>query len=416
MDSLNVLVRLAVNLDVGTVHSSTVPIVLFVLRLVARVDSAVTFLTQECANADSILQVQRNVTLAPEIMRVLSEKRSDIMKCIREKVLVMIESWCVQLSQESIDKGDDEIVDANARIACQLHAHMLLLHRNFAVEEYTFDVASIISSSFLFLTSRHTWNLDLLGIPENEVFEMLMVQRRKLIVWTRQQPQLILNNLMEAVVRVTVGTGIRIQAQKSTEDHSSAQWAYIGGDRSLGRFTIASSRTNRSDVHAEIQNINPNVELGIEVDLQTAQLTLKSSHLQALDTAIASDPDVQMIFGKKSMQASVVESSEHRMWVHLVGRDHDVQFWRTPDERTAVVELDRDYSPGEVEECEQWIVPILEPVRMMYMTQPFVLQICMPEKTLPPDAEVAMLIGIHPKLGGTWKGTCNFLFRVEIVF
>jgi hypothetical protein len=399
MNSVLALVKLAVNLDVGTVHSSTVPIVLFVLRLVSRVDSAVSFVIRTCQEeSTSKFWLLRNVSVPNSIVAVLTQKRDDIWKCINQKVLKMVESWCIQLSLESIDKGDDEVVDANTRIACQLHAHLLLMHRNVTPDEYTFDVASTISSSFLFLTSRHTWNLNLLGIPENEVFEMLMVQRRNLIAWTRTQPQSVLNELMEATVRVTVGTGIR----KCAQVQSNNQWAYIDGIRSIGRFTIASTRGGWHD--QSIRSINANIEMGIEVDLQTAQLTLKSNHLQALDTAIASDPDVQMIFGKKSMQASIVESTENRLWVHLVGRDHDVHYWRTPDERTAVVELDRDYSPGEVEESEQWIVPILEPVRMMYMTQPFVLQICMQERPLPPNAEVAMLIGIHPKLGGTWKG------------
>lgn len=412
MNSVLVLAKLAVNLDVGTIHSTTVPIILYVLRLVARVDSFVTFLIRNCEDReDSIFSTLRDITVLPEILHVLKSKREDIVRCVRDKVCGMLEAWCEQLSLESINKGDDEVVDTNARISCQLHAHLLLLHRNVALEDYNFDVASTISSSFLYLTSRHTWNLDLLGIPENEIFEMLMTQRRNLINWTRSQPQRVLTELMEAAVRVTVGTGIRRVLEIAEHAAMNApQWAFIGGDRSIGRFTVVAARAHDISDGTGVPVINPNLEMGIEVDLQTAQLTLKSSHLQALETAIAQDPDVQMIFGKKSMQASIVESSENRMWVHLVGRDHDVHFWRTPDQRTAVVDLDRDYAPGEVEECEQWIVPILEPVRMTYMTQPFVLQICMPEKPFPADAEVAMLVGIHPKLGGTWKG----LFQKKI--
>jgi hypothetical protein len=48
-------------------------------------------------------------------------------------------------------------------------------------------------------------------------------------------------------------------------------------------------------------------------------------------------------------------------------------------------------------------VPLLEPVRLTYMTEPFVLEICLPEKPLDVDADVAVLVGIHPKNGGTWK-------------
>lgn len=82
---------------------------------------------------------------------------------------------------------------------------------------------------------------------------------------------------------------------------------------------------------------------------------------------------------------------------------------QTPDPRTDVQILDRDYVPGELEETEQWIIPIFEPVRLTYLMKPFPLQICLPENALPADADVAYMIGLHPELGGTWKEI--FVFR-----
>jgi len=172
------------------------------------------------------------------------------------------------------------------------------------------------------------------------------------------------------------------------------------------------------------------MELGVEIDLQTIQLTLKSSHLKALDKSIAGRPDVLEIFGSHSMQAATIESAEHREWVRLIGRDHDLHFWKvsvnfffcglifffnispfyqTPDPRTDVQVLDRDYVPGELEDSEQWIIPIFEPVRLTYLMKPFPLQICLPENALPADADLAYMIGLHPELGGTWKEI--FVFR-----
>jgi hypothetical protein len=429
LDSVDSLVKLAVNLDVGTVHSNTVSIVLFVLRIVARIDSFVEYLVASLENrADStsydaaVITALRNTAIQSDILHILVSKRSAINHTVRVRIVPMIERWCSELFQECLDKTDDEIMDTNSRISCGLHAHLLLLHRNLTMDDYNFEAASIISSSILFLSSRHTWNLDLLGgVPENEVFEMMMVQRRNLVGWIRRQPQVVLNDLLEISVRVTVGTGTRIGNNNSSSTVTRARWAYVAGMRSRGRFTVVAAHS--VDGGNTIQEVDGNIEMGIEVDLQTAQMTLKSSHLQALDTAIASDPDVQMVFGSKSMLAATVQSCEHRKWVHLVGRQHDVHFWCTPDERTAVVDLDRDYAPDELSSSEAWIAPLLEPVRLTYMTQPFVLQICMPERAYPPSAEVAMLIGIHPKLGGTWKGkrtgfgssSCNRASRFLLV-
>lgn len=63
-------------------------------------------------------------------------------------------------------------------------------------------------SGYIFLTTRHTWNMELLQLPETEMFELLAVQRRKLINWLRQCGQKSLNVIMEAIMRVTTGTGI----------------------------------------------------------------------------------------------------------------------------------------------------------------------------------------------------------------
>jgi hypothetical protein len=80
-----------------------------------------------------------------------------------------------------------------------------------------------------------------------------------------------------------------------------------------------------------------------------------------------------------------------------IGRGHTIHHWQTPDERSCIQLFDREYSAGELHHTEEWIIPIFEPVRLTYMTQPFVLQVCMPSEYLSVDADVASLIGIHPK-------------------
>jgi hypothetical protein len=69
--------------------------------------------------------------------------------------------------------------------------------------------------------------------------------------------------------------------------------------------------------------------LGVEIDIQMIQMTLRSKHLAALNTDIANHPDVKMIFGESTMQASVVEVAEHRQVFKLVGLNHELHYWRT---------------------------------------------------------------------------------------
>jgi hypothetical protein len=207
LDSVLKLLSLSLDLDVGTFHSQTVSIILYVIRLVSRIESFVTYLLK--FERDGILL--RAVIFEPSIVESLENGVNKIRTILRGKLHNMLEAWCSELCQdcERLANDNEIIVDENTRFACQVHAHILLLYRNLSSEEFNIDYATRLSSSFMFLTTRHTWNLNLLGIPEHEIYEILSMQRRNLIVWARSQPQPVLNEIMESTIRVTAGTGGR---------------------------------------------------------------------------------------------------------------------------------------------------------------------------------------------------------------
>ena len=47
------------------------------------------------------------------------------------------------------------------------------------------EIESLLSS-FIFLTTRHTWNLGYLSMPEFELFEVIQTMRPNLIGWMNQ--------------------------------------------------------------------------------------------------------------------------------------------------------------------------------------------------------------------------------------
>ena len=57
---------------------------------------------------------------------------------------------------------------------------------------------------------------------------------------------------------------------------------------------------------------------GVELDLQLGQMTLRSRHLSALPSNVASHPDVTALFGDATIQASTIETSQHRSRYRLV--------------------------------------------------------------------------------------------------
>ena len=404
LDAFINLLNQALTLDTGTVHCNTVPIILYVLRTATRFENYLTFMIDHAKGEhESITTPLRDITLTDSVLTRLEEGLAKIRVLLRGPYHKMIEAWSYEAMKQCENKEDDRVVDENTRLVCNLFSHLLLLFRNVKFEELTTDIISTQLCSFIFLTTRHAWNMGLLTIPENEIFEVLHLQRRKLVTWVREASQFQLDEVMESIVRVVSGTGIRVPKGGEFQNNSLRKWVHIHGERSIGRFTVGSGIRQLFVDSYDIDAVPDSPNLGVEIDVQIIQLTLKSSHLQALQKQIAKKQDVRHIFGSQSMQASTVQSTEHREWVRLIGRNHDIQFWRTADPRPCVLEFDRDYIPGELEPSEEWIIPIFEPVRLSYLVQPFELQVCLPDKPLSENASVAYMIGVHPKTGGAWK-------------
>ena len=107
--------------------------------------------------------------------------------------------------QRQADEGEsnEKIIDVNTRLACDIHAHKILIYRNTKIKSVK-EAASLLGS-FVFLTTRHTWNKGSrfkgqLLVPEFQLYEMLLKQQRKIILYLRGLPQNILDNAMENVV------------------------------------------------------------------------------------------------------------------------------------------------------------------------------------------------------------------------
>ena len=163
----------------------------------------------------------------------------------------------------------------------------------------------------------------------------------------------------------------------------------------------------------DVGEVADNGMLGVEIDVQLGQMTLRSKHLSALATDIANHPDVRMIFGDATMQASLVERAEHREVFRLVGLNHELHYWRTKHDVCPPLgdEWEREYDPADLFDSEKWIATLFEPVRKNFFDgpQPPPMQFMMTDKPTVADAEVAVLLGLHQSIGGPWK--LVYLFR-----
>jgi hypothetical protein len=157
INSILSLVKLAFNLDVGTVHSSTVPVILYISRLIARIDSYITCLIDHYDGKHTCLStIMRDVTLLPENYDILNKGQQDIQYFVQNKLHGMLEKWNIELSNESESKEDDEVVDKNIQTSCQLHAHLLLLYRN--IRTKVIHLFSFYFLSFFFFFFNYYFN------------------------------------------------------------------------------------------------------------------------------------------------------------------------------------------------------------------------------------------------------------------
>lgn len=300
------------------------------------------------------------------------------------------------------------------------------------------------------MTTRHTWNKAArahgkLLVPENELYELLQVIRRRLIRWVQGQAQHGVDTVLQTALQVSSST----TGSSAIDIDMTNRWASLSGVQSEGRYAVASTRTAASkpgqdgedpgqalsremSAQSSIGEVASTALLGVELDIQIGQMTLRSKHLQALSSNVAnressstkpllfiyrfanpcvrfvcfSDPDVKLIFGENTMQASLLERAENRRRYRLVGLGHEVEVWPYGHGACPPLgeEYDREYDPSEMQPGERWIAKLFEPVRKSFFNGPSPppMQFSMAEK-IPADAEVAVLIGLHHVLGGPFK-------------
>ena len=159
-----------------------------------------------------------------------------------------IQDYLRRLDQEILDDPtNEELIDRNSKFACDLHSHKLLLYRNHTESELNERVAKVLLGSFIYLTTRHTWNKATkegarLKMPETELYELLQVQRRKLVTWMNNCKQGILDSVMQTSLQVSSSLTGSMKASAVVLDDQN-RWSRISGERSIGRWAVGSTRT-----------------------------------------------------------------------------------------------------------------------------------------------------------------------------
>ena len=305
------------------------------------------------------------------------------------------------------------------------------------------------------------------------MYELLAHVRRHLVEWTQTQTQGPVDRVMQTALQVSTSSTGSLRASAEIVEVQN-RWSKIKGRTSAGRYAVTSTRTiameeeneetnglstlrgtsdgsirslssnsNQSQAASHSSGSNTNAppqmftkskkllrqpsensvvsfardtrQWGVEMDLQLGQMTLRSRHLSALPTDVANNRDVLELFGESTIQASTLESGEHRRKYRLVGLSHELHYWHTPHMSCSPMsdQFEREYNPTELFNSETWIKGIWEPLRDAQYNgrpmQPPAMTFMMQEAPLRETAEVCVLLGLHQKLGGPYK--LVYIFR-----
>lgn len=315
----------------ATTFNTSSIIILYVARLGARVDNYISFIVDFTTKAhDCIDWPLREMGISNDTLDILKKGLSDVRELIHTQFNPLFEDYLKRLDIEiSKNPNNEKTIDRNSRLACDLHAHKLLAYRNYHEVDFDPSIAKSLIGSFIYLTTRHTWNKTIvtgerLQVPETELYEILQISRRRVVNWLALSKQKVVDEVMQTALQVSSSLTGSLKVSADALDNQN-RWSRISGERSVCRWAVGSTRTvasNPSDSNLadqfgsaklrrqlsgdkEVGEVVDNGVLGVEIDYGLGQMTLRSKHLAALQHDIASHPDILHIFGDATIQVSL---------------------------------------------------------------------------------------------------------------
>ena len=155
MRALTDLLEFAIELDTGRYSHSTAPVILYVIRLVVRIESFMLFVVRHHYDSERNIQngtgfhaILRGLDITRQQCKMLLEKRKQLRHILNEQVFPMLDRWC------EVSTKNNEMQQA-----CQLHAHLAFLFFHIPPYELTRSIVATLLSSQIFLTTRYRYDL-----------------------------------------------------------------------------------------------------------------------------------------------------------------------------------------------------------------------------------------------------------------
>ncbi|CAK9023707.1 unnamed protein product [Durusdinium trenchii] len=422
----------------NSVTSDTVGVVLFAIRVAARVESATSLLLRAHSGgirSSPLLAASLNMSES-----VLGELRAgkQYLRRLFSEAFQWIDTWLDELKDlikkeaGAQDAGRPEAqrareaetkqkrVDEHMRCACNLHAHSILMLRNVDLEEDGPSTVCSLLSSFAFLSMHHTFNLqDGLDIPEPELFEIYHRHRRHLVVWFEKRMEKKEYKNFNSVLQ-TVHEQFSALDAASSIDTAEFEWGSIGGDiHNAGRYCVVGRKRSEAE-RGEITSVTEDKSgaTWVELNVQLLQVTVRGRYVTPLEEETSGHSDFRDILRLRGREAKTVQcaallSTDLVKVRELLSFPFRTLHWmeRPSNALPVLTDADRIYDVEDLDASEGFIAELFEPVRRQFFAQPVVPQdiLFFLQEEIPEGAAVAMLTGVHPRIRGrVWKEVLVF--------
>jgi hypothetical protein len=151
------MLDLALDLDTGRFTESTASVILYVVRLLVRVEAyLIAICEHHHADGDRVSGTGAQSFVRglfcpyPKVIDLLTRVRTEIRAALDKRVQPMLEEWCSHTTKKS-----------KMAISCRIHAHMCYMYKNHRVKDLTSESISIFLSSQVFLSTRYRYTVDL---------------------------------------------------------------------------------------------------------------------------------------------------------------------------------------------------------------------------------------------------------------
>eukprot|EP00439_Symbiodinium_sp_Y106_P063482 s1679_g9.t2 len=386
LDTIRLLLDVAVEKDPGHPGSANEGLILYLVRLATRVQAYLLFLVQhartgaylERAGAHWEAKVRGLPTedKGQEILSWLQGLHSELRDVLEGKVTDMLLYWAKdkKLWNVAAKKKEDLLVSG-----CRAHAHLALIYGTNGLE-FTSRSAAIFLSAQAFLNVNHRWftkkdstSTPKLGICEFELFDVFEGRRSVLAKWLREHKS-DADHVLQRVEWVATFRGT-IDGLDVGEDFQEMEWVELPAEPGDYVPKVAEPKPEwrqpqpGEDFQSWLTRVtNGPKESSGQISVNLGRYKVKGQGMSLIPEWAVENKDFQDAFGRADVHCSDIEMSAHRTWKRIVGHHHDLQRWEMD---TRKLEDDphsslsgRLFEPAKLADNEKWLAHILSPLRI----------------------------------------------------